>query len=166
MSVEEVTAVRSQATPVYLVLDGSVILNAPVKDSWPHVINYPSWQDYSIVQHLSGEPGREGELVMLKKDDLESFPPYYARTIKLEPERRIIWKTYAEGSESFFGIVEFRLSELQGKTCFSYSVVYEFLVAAQDEREIDSFQRRRRTDYEAMLAEVIPKLRELVERSA
>jgi len=162
------TAPNAEFTPVYLVLDGEMILNAPVKESWPHVMNYASWQDYSIVRHLSGEPGKEGELVMLKKEDLASFPPFYARTIKLEPECRVIWKTYAEDdgrSCGFFGIVEFRISELERKTRFSYSVVYEFPVSSHDEGEIALLRRQRYEEYEAMLSQVLPKLKRLVEAS-
>ena len=74
-----------RTAPVYVVREGEMILDASVKDVWPHVINYPSWQNYSIVQRISGAPGQEGEVVLLKKEEGKSAStPYYARTIKVD----------------------------------------------------------------------------------
>src|SRR5687768_15761936 len=106
--------------PVYLVMEGAFHIDAPLKEVWRHILNYPSWQNYSLVQHIEGEAGGEGEVVMMRKDEEGfTFPAYYGRTIKLDPESRALWKTYPaeKGPEGdFFGIVDFRIREVQGGT--------------------------------------------------
>jgi len=160
--------VHADLTPVHLVFDGEMMLDAPVKVTWRHIVNYPSWQNYSLVQHISGEPGQEGEVVLLKKEEggIE-LPSYYARTVKLDPQRRIIWKTYpqersAEGVS--FGIVEFRVDEAQGKTRFCYHTLYEFLVSHRDESALEAFRQQQAANIEAVFSSVFPKLIRLVEK--
>lgn len=154
--------------PVYLVLGGELMIDAPVEQVWHHVLNYPSWQNYSSVEHISGEPGGEGEVVLLRKEEEGfTFPPYYARTIKLEPRRRSMWKTYPETrtqGNDFFGIVEFRLEESQGTTRFSYNTLYEFLVPHVEKSELDAFRERQRENFETLLAAIFPKLKALAEQ--
>src|SRR5688572_4451745 len=130
-----------KTTPVYLFWNGEMLLDAPVDKAWKHVLDYPSWQSYSSVEHVSGPPSQDGEVVRLRKDEKGfAFPPYYARTIKLDPPRRVVWKTYPEstgGQGDFFGIVEFQLHEAQGKTRFCYNTIYEFLVPHAEEAELE-----------------------------
>lgn len=156
--------------PVYFVRNGEVMLDASVRHAWPYVVNYPSWQNYSIVQHVSGEPGEEGEVVLLKKEEgISAFPPYYARTIKLEPEKRIIWKTYPEKKNQgrdYFGFVEFRVYDAQGRTRFCYNTLYEFLLSYRDEGELDAFRRQQNENAESVYSTVFLKLKELVEKGA
>lgn len=156
--------------PVYLVLSGEFAINAPTAEVWRHVVNYPSWQNYSSVQHISGESGGEGEIVLLRKDEEGfTFPPYYARTIRLETQRRAIWKTYPEKrtpETDFFGIVEFRLEDRQGKTQFSYNTLYEFMVPYTDKRELDAFRDREGENFNNLLAAIFPKLKALAEKGA
>jgi len=157
-------------TPVYLVWNGATLLDAPIARAWPHVINYTAWQHYPIAEHISGAPGREGEVVLLKKDEAGfSFPPYHARTLKLDPPRRAIWKTYpqrgAQGPD-FFGIVDFKLFEAGGKTRFCYDFLYEFLMPDADESEFEAFRTSSYKNTEAMFASILPKLRKLVEQGA
>jgi hypothetical protein len=153
--------------PVYLVLSGEFVIDASTAEVWRHVVNYPSWQNYSSVQHISGQPGGEGEVVLLRKEEKGfTFPPYYARTIRLEPERRAIWKTYPEKrspATDFFGIVEFGLDDWKGKTRFSYDTLYEFMVPYTHKQELEVFRHRERENFETLLATIFPKLKVLAE---
>lgn len=146
--------------PVYLVFTGEVLLNASKEVAWPQVINYPSWQNYSIVQNVSGTPGQEGEVVLLKKEEL-NFPPYYARTIKLDPPNRVIWKVFLEPGSAvdLFGIVEFNLHEVQGKTRFCYNLLYEFLVPHSNESELHAFREQQYQEFDAALSVMWTKLK-------
>jgi hypothetical protein len=151
--------------PVYVVKSGELVLDGPLKKAYPHVLNYPSWQNYTSIEHVSGKPGKEGELVILKKEEEGfSFPPYYARTIKIEPESRLIWKTYPveKGLEDFFGIVDFQLFPQGDKTRFCYNALYEFQVDYQSESEIEKLRTEQYKNFEALFAAVFPKLRQLV----
>lgn len=154
--------------PVYVLVNGDLTIDAPASEVWPHVLNYPSWQNYSSVQHVSGEPGAEGEVVLLRKDEKGfAFPPYYARTIRLEVARRAIWKTYPERTRpdnDFFGIVEFRLQDRGAQTRFSYDTLYEFMVAYNHKSELDTFRSQQQRNFEILVAAIFPKLKDLAER--
>lgn len=156
--------------PAYLVWNGETMLDASIDRAWPHVLNYTAWQHYPISQHVSGEPGKEGEVVLLKKDEAGfSFPPYYARTIKLDPPRRVIWKTYPQESSAgpqFFGIVDFKLFDAGGSTRFCYDFIYEFLMPFEKDHELEAFRKKSTADTEAMFASILPKLRTLIAQGA
>ena len=149
--------------PVYIVLEKETLIDAPVSVVWRHALNYPSWQNYSIVRHVAGEPGQEGEVVYLKKDELKSpTTAYYARTIKLEFERRVIWKTYRE-NVNYFGIVDFRFYDVGGKTRFCNNSLYEHNVPYTEQREIEEFRKQSYAGMEELLASILPKLKALAE---
>lgn len=154
-------------TPVYVILTGELQLDAPVEKAWPHVVNYPSWQSYLSIEHISGTSGEEGELVLLRTGEAGfSFPPYYARTIKVEPERRLIWKTYAQsagGEMEFFGIVDLKLQAENDKTRLRYDTLYEFQVPNQSQRELEAFREKQYRDFETVFASVFLRLKTLVQ---
>lgn len=151
--------------PVYVVIERETIIDAPVATVWRHALNYPSWQNYSIVKHVSGTPGQEGEVVLLKKEELSTpTTAYYARTIKLEPERRVIWKTFRENVD-YFGIVDFRFYDLGGKTRFCNNSLYEHNIPYREESEIEAFRKQAYANMDALLASILPKLKQLAERS-
>jgi uncharacterized protein YndB with AHSA1/START domain len=160
----------SRVAPVYLVNNGELMIDAPIEKVWHHVIHYTSWQNYPIKQTLSGEPGQEGEVVMLKKDETGfEFPPYYAITIKLEPGRRVVWKTFPKDDTSaseFFGIVDFRVETAGNKTRFSYDSIYEFMVPYRDESELEVYRKEQDRNFKALFAVVFPKLKEVAEQDA
>lgn len=160
------TTATPMSAPVYTILDGEFTIDAPVKDVWPHLLNFYGWQNFSVNKHISGKPGAEGEVILLKKEEPGSSPnPYYARTIKLEPERRIMWKTYPEAG-NYFGIVEFKLDDVGGKTRFSYHMLYENTVCYQDEAELAQFREFSYGRFEKIFAAVFPKLKKLAEKTA
>lgn len=153
-----------KTAPVYIIGEGELMLNASPKDVWPHVLDYSSWQNYSIVQHVSGPPGQEGEVVLLQKDEAGvKSTPYLARTIKLDPGRRVIWKTYRENA-NYFGIVEFRIDEMQGKTRFYWSLLYEHIVSYEHESELETFRRQQYAYFDTLSSCIFPKLKKRVEK--
>jgi hypothetical protein len=159
------TATSQSIAPVYVVMGGELLLGAPISKAYPHVRNYPRWQNYSRVEHVSGPAGGAGELVILRKEEKGfTFPPYYARTILIEPERRLIWKTYPadEGKEGdFFGIVDFKLWPVDSKTCFEYNAIYEFQVPYLHLEELERFREEQTRNFQALFDAVFPKLEEL-----
>jgi hypothetical protein len=156
--------------PVYLVWTGDMMIDARAADVWPHVLNYPSWQEYSLVQSVAGTPGQEGELVLLKKEESGlQFPPYYARTVRLEPGRRVIWKVYLDAGAhhmDFFGIVDFRLHDAPGGARFDYTCLYEFMVPYSQESELEAFRLEQTRSFQAVFDVTFPKLKKVAERRA
>jgi uncharacterized protein YndB with AHSA1/START domain len=125
---------------LYVVFENEVTFAAPREQAWPHVLAYPTWQTYSRVEHVSGEPGGEGEVVLLEKD---GYPfPIRAQTIKLDPGRRFMGKVgAAEPSEGndWFGFVDFRLEDAEGGSSLRVNSVYEHRVPYEDARELAEF---------------------------
>ena len=82
-------AMCNQDNSIYVVLDGSIILNKTAKEVWPYILNYTLWQDFSYAEHISGVEGGEGEVVRLKYEEegLEEIPSYCGRTLKIVPEK-------------------------------------------------------------------------------
>lgn len=153
-------------TLVYLVWNGELLIDAPTSVIWPHVLNYPQWQHFSITNRVAGRPNEEGEIVLLKKIEAGfDFPPYHARTIKIEPERRIIWKTYPEHPDdrSFFGIVDFVLTPQGHQTRFNYNLLYEFVRQGETEEEVASFKEQQRKSSQDVFDVIFPRLKRLSE---
>jgi hypothetical protein len=152
--------------PIYVVLEREMVIDAPAQVVWRHALNYASWQNYSTVEHVSGLPGQEGEVVLLKKEEVGSATtPYYARTIKLEPERRVVWKTFRNNVD-YFGIVEFRLYDLGAKTRFCNNSLYEHNIACRNDCEAEAFRAQAYANMDALLAAIMPKLKKLAEQGA
>jgi hypothetical protein len=149
--------------PVYLIRDLEITFDAPPERAWPHVVDYSSWQDYPTVQHISGEPGQEGELVLMEKAGVAT--PYYTKTIKLDPGRRIVWKCYPETpteGNDYFGFVDFRVIGVEGGSCFRSEAIFEFMVPYENESELDAFREQLSAGEEKLLVS-LQRLKELVE---
>jgi len=160
-------AVVRRVEPVYVVHSGELLIEAPVEVTWRHVMDYASWQNFRVFQHLSGARGQEGEVVLLKKEEAGfDFPAYKARTIKLVPESQIIWKQYTdEESEgiNFFGLVTFRVAAVPVGTRFWYDLVFEFLVPYDDVSELDAFRGRQHENFARLTSSVFPRLKRRAE---
>lgn len=158
----------AEVAPVYLVWNAETTLDLPAQEVWPYVVDFPSWQNYSRVEHVSGKPGREGEVRLLQNAEKGfEVPPFYARTIKLEPGHRIVWKCYPslkETGKEFIGFAEFRLDEEQGRTRFSYSILYEFQMPRSNEIEREAFLKQQHENMDALFALFVPRLKRLVEK--
>jgi hypothetical protein len=166
MSEQNVTTDGERSTaPVYLVLTGDLMLDAPIAEAWVHVSQYWTWNHFAVRQHISGEPGQEGELVLLRKEEKGFlFPPYYARTIKVDPGRRMIAKTYPEKGTSevdFFGFVDFSVHEQGERTRFCHNTIYEFLVPYKNESELEEFRRSQYANFDALTSSTFSKLKAL-----
>jgi uncharacterized protein YndB with AHSA1/START domain len=144
-----------------------MIIHAPIRQVWRHVLDYPAWQNFAVCRNVSGEPGKEGEVVMLRKEEKGfDFPTYYAITIKMDAPHRIMWKTWPEkGTQEvdFFGIVEFRLAEAADGTRFSCSLIYEFLVPHQSASELEEYRKQQDQNFRHLMAVTHPKLKKLAE---
>jgi hypothetical protein len=167
MQRQETSAVKTVA-PVYLVREGELLLAAPLKEAWSHIIDYQSWQNYTSVERISGEEGQAGEVVLLRKDEGGfKFPPYYSRIITINPESRVIWKTWPqENPDAFFGIVDFRVYPAGERTRFAWSVLYEFMVPHTDAEELKAFEAAQSANFQALFDSVLPMLEQQVRSAA
>ena len=156
-------------TTVDMIVEGEIELDCSVARVWPSIMNYTSWQNFTHAEHISGVEGGEGEIVLLCKREkgTDIYPPYYARTMLIEPEKRFIWKTYFEQENSAFdfsGIVDFRLKDQLGSTLFTYNMYYEYFVKNLSEEERVKFKKDRLADFNIMMPTILGKLKTLVEQ--
>jgi hypothetical protein len=165
------STIGTKIAPVYVVLEGELLIDAPLGVTWRYVVDYPSWQDYSRVETVSGERGQEGEVVLLiKEEEGFEFPPYYARIIKLDPQLRFLSKTWpveTSDENDFFGIVDFRVEDAgDGRTRFTYNTLYEFNVRYEHEDELDAVRKSQEQNFANLTSAVMPKLKKIAEANA
>ena len=158
------TSKVNRESPVYLVWEGELILNSDVSQSWRHILNFPSWQNYSSVESVEGPVGKEGEVVILRKDEEGfTFPPYYAKTIYLKEQEKVIWKTYPLDGDDFIGFIDFRVESIGDKTRFRYHTIYEFIVECDRDSDLLEFKVEQYKNFGNLFDSILPKLVELVE---
>jgi len=141
-------------------------IEASIEQTWARAIDYPSWQQFSMGSRRSGAAGKEGEVMLLKKEEGGvEMPPYYARTVKLERMRRIVWKTFPEQRTpafDFFGFVDFQFQPHPSGTLFRNNLLYEFNVP--DEAAIAAFQQQQATAADVMWRDVfVGRLKPMLE---
>jgi hypothetical protein len=138
-----------QMGTVDLVSYRELLLDAPINDAWRRAIDYPSWQGYTNLEHVSGPAGQEGEVCLISKPEgVLVWQPKYIRTVKLDPPRQVIWKIYSpmKGSKwdyEFTATVEYRLTQKEAhKTQLAIQVIKEYLVPYAHDSELDEVRRR------------------------
>jgi hypothetical protein len=154
--------------PVYMIWSDEMMFNSSTKKTWQHLINPPSWQNFPVYKTVAGSAGKEDEVILMRKEEEGfEFPSYFARVLKIEPERRIVWKTYPEKitpQENFFGIVDFKIYDESGKTRFCYDFLYEFLVPHENEEELVAFRDQQYENFKTLFSIIFPKLKALAEK--
>jgi hypothetical protein len=163
----ETTSVANapDTAPVYVVVDGDLLLDCTAEQAWPLILDYTKWQNYTIAEPVSGIRGAEGEVVLLKKEETGmTFPTYYARTILLEPGRRVIWKTYPEHpgpGNSYFGFVDFSVSAAGAGARFRYQFLYELQVQFERPDELAAYRETLVANTKAMHDVIFGRLKHL-----
>jgi hypothetical protein len=158
-----------KTAPVYMIWSDEMLLNSSRKNTWRYLMNPPSWQNFPVYKTVSGKRGEEGEVILMNKAEKGfEFPSYFARTLKVETERRIVWKTYPEKitpEDNFFGIVDFKVHDADGRTRFCYDFLYEFVVPHENEFQLAAFRDHQYENFKTLFASIFPKLKTLVEKS-
>jgi hypothetical protein len=156
-------AIRYQLEPVYVVCDAERLIARERADCWTHVLDYTSWQDYRSRETIAGTPGEIGEVVRLEMGEagMESFPPYLAKTICIEAQRQIVWKTFSiqgEAESEFFGIVNFRLNDAPAaQTRFAASVYYEYRLEWPNAAARAQFAHDRKAELVTLMATLLER---------
>src|SRR5262245_58205337 len=95
------------------------LVNCTLRKAWKIMLDYQSWNPTfaeAEVIPVRGEPSTEGELVLIRKSltDVkgEPLPQFYAETVKVVPDRRIVWYVYPKEGDAFRNFVDFGLTEV------------------------------------------------------
>lgn len=108
-----------------------VIVDRPADEVWAVLTDLSFdvtklWNpDVVSVEHVSGEPGRENEFVLVSKTTLSSatrtrMAPFYMRTVRMVPCRQRVLRIDAVDG-SICGFVDHSLDESGGKTRVIYN---------------------------------------------
>lgn len=92
------------------------VVNCPLNHAWRALLNYQAWNPSfagAQVTHTHGEQGREGEIVQIQKSIMDAsgkpWPEFYAETVKLVPQRHVVWFVYSKAGDLSRNFVDFGL---------------------------------------------------------
>jgi uncharacterized protein YndB with AHSA1/START domain len=101
-------------------------IDSPIPNVWQHMLNYHDWNPDHVgakVERLAGEKHQEGEVILESKRTGNGFaPPTIVETVKVIPNKKIVWALYmlGSGASQEIGFVDFSLQETEGRTQFTY----------------------------------------------
>ena len=114
-----------------LVLHHEIIIDRPVRDVWPELFNYNTWNPQHIgakVERVAGQPGNEGEIILESKKSGDGYlPPIVIETVKVVPFKQLVWKMYKPQETPEITFVDFSLDEVGNTTRFVYNSYGEIL---------------------------------------
>jgi hypothetical protein len=87
-----------------------------IATAWEILQDYQAWNPTFVgatVTPVSGPPGGEGEVVRISKRLVdpsgERIPDFYAETVKIVPERHLVWYVFGDEHATFRNFVDFGL---------------------------------------------------------
>jgi hypothetical protein len=105
-----------------------ITIDRRAHDIWPRMINYQEWNPEHFgakVQRLAGEKNKEGEIIVERKKTEGGYaPPMVIETVRVIPDKTIVWALYAPdtGASNGISFVDFTLREMSGKCLFTYNL--------------------------------------------
>lgn len=162
----------SKVGRVDMVYNTTLHAEAPLKEAFWTVFDYPAWQGYETIVHVSGPKGEEGELASIEKTkDEPGWQEKFCKTIKLDPLKQIIWRVYtdpgqvgADGWERGFDVtVDYRFEATTSeKTTIHMQVIKEFFVPYEDESELAGVQQSEYRHQVELMEHLAPRLYDLL----
>jgi hypothetical protein len=127
------------------------VVNCSLEKAWTVLINYRAWNPTfadAEVALVHGQRSTEGEVVLIKKSlkDAagEPSPEFYAETVKVVNQRRIVWYVYPRKGQAFRNFVDF------GLTAASSGVKFNIQYYAQEQLPQELLIKNRK-EYQAGL---------------
>jgi hypothetical protein len=106
--------------------------------AWKVLLDYQRWNphfDGATITPVQGRADREGGLVLIQDKDPyipgEPPPKFLALTVKVVPQRNVVWCVYPQSGAAFRNFVDFSLTQCAGGVQFSVRY-YEQLAIADD----------------------------------
>ena len=118
---------QGPATSFGQVYYDEVIINRPVEQVWPEILNFAKWQvGHTDAEHITikGEHGKVNEIFKIIKSH-KGAQPYFAETVRLRKNRNVVWRVFsgkpglctdALGTSAF---LDFHTVDIGGKTLFT-----------------------------------------------
>jgi len=116
---------EGQVTKFDSVVRTEITIDRPADEVWPVLIDMASWKDsIGSLDHVSGEPGAEGELKFMTPSGGTAEGGFYIQTVRLAPPRQFVMKIFPK-DDSFLCFADFTLTEEEGVTHIVYDVYTE-----------------------------------------
>lgn len=143
-----------------------ILVNCTKEKAWKAMLDYQAWNPTFIgaqVTPVCGKPGTEGEVVRIGKQlsdvNGDPLPEFFAETVKVVPERHIVWYVHPKEGDAFCNFVDFGLVEAGGEVKFQ--VLYY-----EQNRLSGSVLLRQREQFEATLLAVAAAFKSYCETGA
>ncbi len=102
-----------------------VTINRPAIEVWPTLVDLPSWKDsIGALDHVSGEPGAEGEVRLMTPAGGTADQGFFIQTVLLAAPQQFVMKIFPK-DDSFLCFADFTLTEDEGVTHIAYDVYTE-----------------------------------------
>lgn len=131
-----------------MVSQARTLIDRPIDEVWPHLLNMEAWMKDFAIQSVEGEKNRVGELrkVLPRAEPgamgVEEIHAFYFRTLKVTPCAELAYKAYTphRGEEySFTGVEVLRLQAVHSATVVMLDVYLEFQSERLAERALNDF---------------------------
>jgi uncharacterized protein YndB with AHSA1/START domain len=141
-----------------------VTINRPAAEVWPILVDLASWKDsIGSLDHVSGEPGAEGELKFMTPAGGTAEDGFFIKTVLLVPPKQFVIKVFPK-DDSFLCFADFTLTEEGGITHIVYDVYTEDrFVGVTDEKALALGEKIRQATIDKHNTEN-RRLKELVEK--
>jgi len=102
-----------------------VTINRPAAEVWPTLVDLPVWKDsIGALDHVSGEPGAEGEVRLMTPTGGTADQGFFIQTVLLAAPQQFVMKIFPK-DDSFLCFADFTLTEDEGVTHIVYDVYTE-----------------------------------------
>jgi hypothetical protein len=136
--------------PGHLITHNEVVIDRPAAAVWPYIIDPLGWKQGQRLRHLSGDPGRVGELFGGYDADTPDEITLHLQNVELRPrERRTIKLMRPDGA--LLGFASWTLVEREGRTTVSYdvSMVSDFPSGEVMGHSLDEVEAMERASFES-----------------
>jgi hypothetical protein len=97
----------------------TIAIDADLAQAWRKLLDYQSWNPTfagANVTPVGGDFQSEGEQVLIRKllSDAKGdrLPDFYAETVKIVPQKHVVWCVYPKEGDGFRNFVDFGLSDV------------------------------------------------------
>ena len=158
---------------VDMISSANRFISCPVDVAWQHLLNQAAWMRDFVVQSISGDFNREGEVKRLmplpantEGLKLEEVRPFFFKTLLIVPYRKLVYKAYTEnrdGEYGFTGVEILTLKDVSRGTAVIFEGYLEFQSSTMNEAELKKFVGQVRDGGQAVWDRNLQRLEELAQ---
>lgn len=150
---------------VDLIVRTSIDIDRPAAAVWPVLVDLKAWKSsVGSLQHMSGEPEKEGELRFMTPMNATAQHGYLIQTMRVVPNRQLVLKLFPSDRAAFLGFAAFTLEESERKTRVTYDVYAEYRMGDMTAQQRSELAQQMHEDVKAKLEAENLQLKKLVEQ--